>query len=498
MNLRFAYISMFTESCLVFYIFIMTIKELEKVSDFEWVYSKRGSMNSDIRFFCSKEILESMDQAVLDQAVNVSHLPGVVGDVVVLPDAHWGYGFPIGSVAAFDEDEGVVTVGGVGFDINCGVRTLRTNLVYHKLSEKDIEKLAQRLFENIPAGLGKEGKINLSRKELNKVMLEGARWCLENGFATEEDIEFTEERGRVGGAVPDYVSEEAIEREECQIGTLGSGNHYLEVQVVEEIYDGDIAQVYGLFEGQLVMTIHCGSRGFGHQINTDFLKIFRTAVEKYKIPIKEKELLCAPIKSKEGEMYLGAVRCAINYAFANRQVITHLVRETVKKIFRNVEVSLLYDVAHNTVKEEVHIVNGKKRKVFVHRKGSTRGFGQGKEGIPKKYSEVGQPVIVGGSMGTASYILAGTDLAMEKTFGSTIHGAGRTLSRNQAKKNFPYEKVVKQLEMKGIRLMSASKQGVAEEAPQAYKDIDEVVKSIAKSGISTKVAKLRPIISIKG
>ncbi len=476
----------------------MTIKELEKVSDFEWVYRKRGSMNSDIRFFCSKEILESMDQAVLDQAVNVSHLPGIVGDVIVLPDAHWGYGFPIGSVAAFDEDEGVVTVGGVGFDINCGVRTLKTNLIYYKLSDRDIETLAKKLFENIPAGLGREGKIKLSRKELNKVMVEGVRWCLENGFATKEDIEFTEERGRVSGAVPDYVSDEAVEREEGQIGTLGSGNHYLEVQVVEEIYNSDIARVYGLFEGQVVMTIHCGSRGFGHQINADFLKVFRGAVEKYKIPIKEKELLCAPVRSKEGQMYLGAVRCAINYAFANRQMITHLVRETVKKIFRDVEVELLYDVAHNTVKEETHVINGKKKKVFVHRKGSTRGLGAGVEGIPKKYLEVGQPVIVGGSMGTASYILAGTEVAMEKTFGSTIHGAGRTLSRNQAKKNFPYEKVVKQLEMKGIKLMSASKQGVSEEAPQAYKDIEEVVKAISSSSISTKVAKLRPIVSIKG
>jgi len=473
------------------------MKDLDKISDFEWLYPKRGLMNSNVRFFCSQEILENMDQSVLDQAINVAHLPGIVGDVIILPDAHWGYGFPIGSIAAFGE-EGVVTVGGVGFDINCGVRTLKTNLNYHNLSKKDIEKLAMKLFESVPAGLGKDGKIKLSRKELNKVVVEGAKWCLENGFAIDEDVEFTEENGSIEGAVVDYVSEEAIEREKGQIGTLGSGNHYLEVQVVEEIFNNNIADVYGLFEGQVVVTIHCGSRGFGHQINTDFLKIFRESIEKYKINVKEKELLCAPIQSKEGQMYLGAVRCAINYAFANRQIITHLVRNTMKRVFKESEVSVLYDVAHNTVKEEIHTIEGRKERVFVHRKGSTRGFGPNAIGIPEKYSKVGQPVIIGGSMGTYSYILAGTELAMEKTFGSTIHGAGRALSRNQAKKNFPYEKVVKQLEMKGIKLVSSSKQGVSEEAPQAYKDIDIVVRSISSSGISLKVAKLKPIISIKG
>ncbi len=475
----------------------MNIKVLEKVNEFEWVYNKKGEMNAGIRFFCSREVLENMDDAVLDQAINVSHLPGIVGDVIILPDSHWGYGFPIGSVASFSE-EGVFTVGGVGFDINCGVRTIKTNLKISEVSKKDLDTLAKKLFENIPAGLGREGNIKLSKKELFKVLTEGVKWCLENGYASKEDIENIEENGTIEGAIPEYVSQEAIEREKGQLGTLGSGNHYLEVQVIDEIYNKRIAKIFGLFEGQIVVTIHCGSRGLGHQINTDFIKTFSLAVEKYKIPIKEKELVCAPITSKEGQMYFGAVKCAINYAFANRQVITHLIRQTFKKVFRDADLTLLYDIGHNTVKEEIHIVNNRKEKVYVHRKGSTRGFGPNSIGIPEKYLETGQPVIVGGSMGSSSYILAGTTTSMTKTFGSTVHGAGRALSRNQSKKNFPYEEVIKQLENKGIKVMSSSKAGISEEAPQAYKDIDSVIESITLANISTKVAKLKPIISVKG
>ncbi|MGB9620913.1 MAG: RtcB family protein [Brevinematia bacterium] len=476
----------------------MDLRNLEKIDDNEWVFRKKDKMNTDIRLFGLKEILQSMDEAVLTQAINVAHLPGIVGDVIVLPDAHWGYGFPIGSVAGFNEEEGVFTVGGVGFDINCGVRTIKTNLNINKVSRNDLEKLAKKLFENIPAGLGRDGDIKLSKKELFKVATEGVKWCLENGYAEEEDIENIEENGTIEGAIPDYISQEAIEREKGQLGTLGSGNHYLEVQVVEEIYNQSIAEKFGLFKDQLVITIHCGSRGFGHQINTDFIRIFSNAVEKYKIPINEKELVCAPISSKEGKMYLGAVKCAINYAFANRQVITHLVRKTFKKIFREVKLEILYDVGHNTVKEEVHVIDGRKRKVYVHRKGSTRGFGPNSIGIPHKYIEVGQPVIVGGSMGTPSYILCGTEVAEVKTLGSTIHGAGRSLSRNQAKKNFSYEKITKQLESKGIILISASKGGIVEEAPQAYKNIETIIESISQSGISKKIAKLRPVVNIKG
>ncbi|MFN4244942.1 MAG: RtcB family protein [Brevinematia bacterium] len=475
----------------------MNIKLLEKINDFEWIYSKRDNMNCGIRFFCSKEVLENMDDAVLNQAINVSHLPGIVGDVIILPDSHWGYGFPIGSVAAFSE-EGVFTVGGVGFDINCGVRTVKTNLKFGEISRKDLETLAKKLFENIPSGLGREGNIKLSRKELFKVLTEGVKWCLENGYANKDDIDNIEENGTLEGAIPEYISEEAIEREKGQLGTLGSGNHYLEVQVVDRIFNNKIAKIFGLFEGQIVVTIHCGSRGFGHQVNTDFIRIFSKAVEKYKIPIKEKELVCAPIQSEEGQRYFGAVKCAINYAFANRQVITYLVRKTFKKIFKDVELDLLYDIGHNTVKEEIHTINNRKEKIYIHRKGSTRGFGQNVIGIPEKYLETGQPVIVGGSMGSSSYILAGTKEAMTKTFGSTVHGAGRTLSRNQSKKNFPYETIVKQLENKGIIVMSSSKAGISEEAPQAYKDIDNIIDSITSSNISTKVAKLKPIISIKG
>lgn len=475
----------------------MKTTNIEMVNEYEWIYKRREGMNTNIRFFCSKEILEGMDDAVLTQAINVSYLPGIVGDVIVLPDAHWGYGFPIGCVTAFDED-GVFTVGGVGFDINCGVRTLKTDLEFGRISKRDLELLSKKLFETIPAGLGRDGDIKLSKKELFKVLTEGVKWCLDNGYAEREDIENIEENGTVESAIPDYISEEAIEREKGQLGTLGSGNHYLEVQVVDEIYNRSIAEVFGLFEGQIVITIHTGSRGFGHQVNTDFIRIFLNAVEKYKIPIKEKELACAPIKSDEGRRYLGAVKCAINYAFANRQVITYLVRKVFKKVFRNTSVEILYDVGHNNVKEEFHSIDGKRKKVFVHRKGSTRGFGPGTPGIPEKYSETGQPVIVGGSMGSFSYILSGTDVAMEKTFGSTIHGAGRSLSRNQAKKNFPYEKIIKQLESKGITVLSSSKAGISEEAPQAYKDIDKVIESVSSSRISNKVARLRPIITIKG
>ncbi|MCS7298670.1 MAG: RtcB family protein [Spirochaetia bacterium] len=475
----------------------MKTTNIEMVNEYEWIYKRREGMNTNVRFFCSKEILEGMDDAVLTQAINVSYLPGIVGDVIVLPDAHWGYGFPIGSVTAFDEN-GVFTVGGVGFDINCGVRTLKTDLQLGRISKKDLELLSKKLFETIPAGLGKDGDIKLSKKELFKVLTEGVKWCLDNGYAEREDIENIEENGTVESAIPDYISEEAIEREKGQIGTLGSGNHYLEVQVVDEIYNRSIAEVFGLFEGQIVITIHTGSRGFGHQVNTDFIRIFLNAVEKYKIPIKEKELACAPIKSDEGRRYLGAVKCAINYAFANRQIITYLVRKVFKKVFRNTSVEILYDVGHNNVKEELHNIDGKRKKVFVHRKGSTRGFGPGTLGIPEKYSKTGQPVIVGGSMGSFSYILSGTDIAMEKTFGSTIHGAGRSLSRNQAKKNFPYEKIIKQLENRGITVLSSSKAGISEEAPQAYKDIDKVIESVSSSRISNKVARLRPIITIKG
>ncbi len=476
----------------------MTVAHLEKISDNEWLFPKRDEMKTDVRFLCSGELLETMDEAVLKQAVNVASLPGIVSDVLVLPDAHWGYGFPIGSTAAFDPDEGVFSVGGVGFDINCGVRTIKTNLSLENLSEKDIEVISKKLFENVPAGLGRDGEIKLSTRELRKVMTEGSKWCLEEGYATEEDIENTEENGTIEGAIPEYVSEKAIEREKGQIGTLGSGNHYLELQVVEEIFDKNIANVMGLFKNQIVLTMHCGSRGFGHQVNSDYIEVFAKAVEKYKISIRDKELVCAPIKSKEGEMYLGAVRCAINYSFANRQVITYLVRKTLRKIFRDVDVGVLYDVAHNTVKKEIHKIGDTKRVVFVHRKGSTRSFGSGSIGLPRRYLDIGQPVIVGGSMGTYSYILLGTEMAMEKSLGSTIHGAGRALSRRQALKSFPYKKVLEDLERRGIKVLSHSKEGISEEAPQAYKDINEVIKPLTELGISKKVCKLRPLVSIKG
>lgn len=477
----------------------MELKKLEKISEVEWLIPKHGDMNVNARIIANKRLVEEMDDMVYTQIVNVASLPGIVGEALVLPDAHWGYGFPIGAVAAFDPNEGgVVTVGGVGFDINCGVRTMTTNLTYKDVKEK-IKELVDKLFVRVPSGLGSKGEIYLSNKEAKEVMVKGARWVIERGYGIPEDLEYIENGGVIEGADPEAVSPRAIERERDQMGTLGSGNHYLEVQIVEEVYDEAVAKVFGLFKDQVVITFHCGSRGFGHQIGTDYLKTLSEASRKYGIKIREKELVAAPINSQEGRRYISAVKCGINFAFANRQVIAHLIRQTVQEVFgKEVVVKTLYDIGHNTLKEEEHIVDGKLKKLIVHRKGSTRGFGPGRKEIPEAYRNVGQPIIVGGSMGTPTYILVGTSLAMKKTFGSTVHGAGRTMSRNQATKSWRGEQIVEDLMKKGIYVRAKSLSGVAEEAPQAYKNIDEVIESITMSGVSKKVAKLKPIGNIKG
>lgn len=476
----------------------MELKKLIKISDYEWEIPKSGDMRVPGRIFGSQRLIEEMDEMVYQQVCNVASLPGIVKASIAMPDAHWGYGFPIGGVAAFDPEEGgIISVGGVGYDISCGVRTLLSPLTKEEV-EPYLEKLVKELFETVPSGVGSEGEIKLSPTQLDEVLVGGARWAVERGYGEPEDLEYIEEKGCMEGADPSFVSLEAKKRQHRQVGTLGSGNHYLEVQYVAEIYDEKVAQAFGLFRNQVVVTIHCGSRALGHQIATDYLPILAKAARKYGIPIKEKELVCAPIESEEGKQYFKAMCCGINCALANRQVITHLVREVFKDLFPGVHLKLLYDVSHNTCKVEYHVVNGKRKRLYVHRKGATRAWGPGRPELPPAYREVGQPVIIGGSMGTASYILVGTKEGEEKAFGSACHGAGRTMSRNQAIKSFRAEEIVERLRKRGIIVMGKSKKGLAEEAPEAYKDVTQVIESTCKAGLTKKVAKLLPMGCIKG
>lgn len=476
----------------------MELKKLVKVSEYEWEIPKTGNMRVPGKIFATQELIEEMDEKVYEQLSNVAELPGIVKAAIAMPDAHWGYGFPIGGVAAFDPDAGgVISVGGVGYDISCGVRTLLSPLT-KKDVEPYLEELVRELFETVPSGVGSEGEIKLSPSQLDEVLVGGAKWAVEKGYGEPEDLEYIEENGCMPGADPSYVSMEAKKRQHRQVGTLGSGNHYLEVQYVAEVYDREVANAFGLFEGQVVVSIHCGSRALGHQIATDYLPILAKAAKKYGIPIKEKELVCAPINSEEGQSYFKAMCCGINCALANRQVITHLVREVFKGFFPGVHLSLLYDVSHNTCKVEYHEVDGRRMKLYVHRKGATRAWGPGRKELPEKYRKVGQPVIIGGSMGTASYILVGTKEGEEKSFGSCCHGAGRTMSRNQAIKSFRADEIVERLRKRGIIVMGKSKKGLAEEAPEAYKDVSEVIEATCKAGLTKKVAKLLPLGCIKG
>jgi tRNA-splicing ligase RtcB len=476
----------------------MELKKLHKISDYEWEIPKTGDMRVPGKIFGSQKLIEEMDDMVYQQVCNVASLPGIVKASIAMPDAHWGYGFPIGGVAAFDPEEGgIISVGGVGYDISCGVRTLLSPLTKKEI-EPYLEKLVKELFETVPSGVGSEGEIKLSPTQLDEVLVGGAKWAVEKGYGYPEDLEYIEEKGCMEGADPSYVSMEAKKRQHRQVGTLGSGNHYLEIQYVAEIYDRKVASAFGLFEGQVVVSIHCGSRALGHQIATDYLPVLAKAARKYGIPIKEKELVCAPIESEEGKAYFKAMCCGINCALANRQVITHLVREVFKDLFPGVYLRLLYDVSHNTCKVEYHMVNGKRKKLYVHRKGATRAWGPGRPELPEAYREVGQPVIIGGSMGTASYILVGTTRGEEKAFGSACHGAGRTMSRHQAIKSFRAEELIERLRKKGIIVMGKSKKGLAEEAPEAYKDVSLVIEATCKAGLTKKVAKLLPLGCIKG
>jgi tRNA-splicing ligase RtcB len=458
----------------------------------------RGGMRVPAVMFGSRELVRALDDTASKQIANVARLPGIVGAAYAMPDAHMGYGFPIGGVAAFDPLEGgVISAGGVGYDIACGVRTLVTGIRADDLRPV-LERLADRLYAVIPAGVGKTGDLALKGRDMDAMLAGGAAWAVKEGFGEQVDLERIEDGGRAEGADPSLVSDAAKKRQLAETGTLGSGNHYLEIQVVETVHDRKAAAVYGLAEGEVVVSIHCGSRGLGHQVASDYLARMRHKAPKYGIDLPDPELACAPIQSGLGQEYLAAMRAGVNCALANRQVLTHLVREVFAEFFPKNWPRILYDVAHNTCKEEAHLVDGKPRRVFVHRKGATRAWGPNHPELPAWLRGVGQPMPVGGSMGTASYVLAGTDESMERSFGSSCHGAGRSLSRSQALKRWKGRDVLETLARQGIIVRCHGFKGVSEEAPGAYKDIDEVVASCVGAGIAAIVARMRPLACVKG
>ena len=474
----------------------MDPSQLTQQSEFEWRIEAHGKMRVPAVIFASEELIRDMDEKVGEQISNVASLPGIVNAAYAMPDAHWGYGFPIGGVAAFDPDAGgVVSAGGVGFDISCGVRTLHTGL---KLGDIEPAKpaLADALFEHIPAGLGSTGAITLNAEEMDAMLAGGARWAVERGYGDAADLARIEERGSMSGARPACVSDRAKKRQKKEMGTLGSGNHYLEVQEVVEVLDPATAAAFGLEKGDVVVSVHCGSRGLGHQIGTEYLREMAIAAADFGIALPDRELACAPINSETGQNYLGAMRAAMNCALANREIITHLAREVFADLLPEARLELLYDVSHNTCKLEAHEVNGKGMDLFVHRKGATRAFGPGHPDLPEALRDAGQPVLIGGSMGTASYILTGMTSGL--AFDSSCHGAGRAMSRRAAKKLWQGKTLVAELAAKGILIRSPSFRGVAEEAPGAYKDVGDVVTAADHAGLSRTVAKLHPLICVKG
>jgi tRNA-splicing ligase RtcB len=448
--------------------------------------------------YADEGLLRDIDDKVYEQAANVATLPGIVGASYAMPDAHWGYGFPIGGVAAFDpEAGGIVSAGGVGFDISCGVRTMLTGLAVGDVLRMQ-KALADSLYRQIPAGLGSKGAITLDAAEMDAMLARGARWAIEHGWGEWLDLERIEEGGMMAGARPECISERAKERQRREMGTLGSGNHYLEVQAIAEIYDAEVARAFGLAQDNVVVTIHCGSRGLGHQIGTEFLKEMVIAAAEEGIELPDRELACAPITSEVGDRYLGAMRGAINCALANREILGHYARRVFGHFFPECDLELLYDVSHNTCKVEPHAVDGKQRELFVHRKGATRAFGPGHPALPADLRGVGQPVLIGGSMGTGSYILVGTATSEQKAFSSACHGAGRALSRHAALKRWSGRALIDELAEQGIVIRSPSARGVAEEAPGAYKDVGAVVAAAEHAGLARRVARLRPLICIKG
>ena len=480
-------------------------KPLEKIDDYRWRMPKsyKTGMRVPGIIYTDEDMLKQlMKEQALEQVANVAFLPGIVDYSLAMPDIHWGYGFPIGGVAATRVDDGVVSPGGVGFDINCGVRLLRTNLTKEEVYPR-IKELIDSLYNNVPSGVGSKGKIRLRGGEINEVMVKGSRWAVEKGYGRPEDLDTTEERGEMPRADPARVSGRARERGTPQLGTLGSGNHFLEVALVDHIYEPDIANVMGINQiGQVMLYIHCGSRGLGHQVADDYIKEMVRAMTKYGISLPDRQLACSPVKSPEGQAYLAAMRCAANYAWANRQCITHWVRQSFCQILGKSEkeagLELIYDVTHNIAKIEEHKVAGQKQKLCVHRKGATRAFPAGHPDVPAKYAKIGQPVLIPGDMGRVSYVLVGTEQAMEETFGSTCHGAGRVQSRTAAKKHLNGRAVLESLQSRGITVRAGSLPGLAEEASEAYKDVTSVVEVTHRAGISKIVARTRPIGVIKG
>ncbi|MEK6976925.1 MAG: RtcB family protein [Candidatus Hydrothermarchaeota archaeon] len=480
--------------------------EIKRIAECVWEIppTEKEGMLVPARIYATEKLLKEMDQGVFEQVTNVACLPGIQRFSYCMPDGHWGYGFPIGGVAAFDPETGVISPGGIGFDINCGMRLVRTNLTLREVRPR-IRELVDALFRSVPAGVGSKGMLKLSPGEFKEMMHLGARWCVEKGYGWERDLERIEEYGCIKGADPEKVSDHAMKRGIGQLGTLGSGNHYLEVQVASaaEIYDPQTAKAFGIEDAdQIFVMFHCGSRGFGHQVATDYLKVFDGAMKKYGITVRDRELACAPFRSQEGQDYYKAMACAANNAFANRQMILHRVREAFSQVFgRDAEalgMDIVYDVAHNIAKVERHRIDGGMKDVVVHRKGATRCFGPGREELPPIYRDIGQPVILGGSMETGSYVLVGTERAMEETFGSTAHGSGRTMSRAAAKRKVMGGELQKSLEKRGIIVKAVSMSGLAEEAGFAYKNISEVVEALECAGITRKVVGLKPLGNVKG
>jgi len=479
---------------------------IKQVSEVAWEIptSYKPGMQVPARLYASKKLLDSMDSGVIEQVTNVACLPGIVRYAYAMADAHWGYGFPIGGVAAFDPEKGVISPGGIGFDINCGMRLIRTNLSFSEVKPK-IKELVDLIFDLVPAGVGVKGSQNFGQSQMGDITSLGVKWCAENDLAWEDDPQHVEEGGFIKGADITKVSRQALSRGTSQFGTLGSGNHYLEIQVVdpERHLDRDLAKEFGIVhDDQVMVMIHCGSRGFGHQVCTDYLRVFESGMKRFGIEVRDRDLACVPFSSKEGQDYYAAMVCAANFAFVNRQIIVNRVRDAFSGVFHRdaeaLDMHLIYDVCHNVAKVETHTYDGTKAKVLVHRKGATRSFGPGNPDVPAPYRKIGQPVIIGGSMETGSYLLVGTQKAMTETFGSTAHGSGRTMSRTAAKREVRGSELQRKMLDRGIYVKAATMDGLAEEAGMAYKDISEVVETMDRAGISKKVAALRPVGNIKG
>jgi tRNA-splicing ligase RtcB len=473
----------------------MDAQLLTRKSDYEWWIEPTGQMRVPGILYASKPLIEGMDDKVREQLTNVATLPGIQRAAYAMPDAHWGYGFPIGGVAAFDPKEGgVISAGGVGFDISCGVRALRTALTAGQLEPIKAE-LAEALFADVPAGVGSTGTISLGEAEMDQMLRGGAQWAVARGYGQAEDLDRIEENGCAADARPEFVSHEAKKRQAREMGTLGSGNHYLEVQRIAQIYDTATATAFGLRQDEVVVSIHCGSRGLGHQIGTDYLKTM--VIQGYR-PIPDRELACAPINSELGQHYIGAMRAGVNCALANREIITHLVQGAFRGVIPGAQLTLLYDVSHNTCKIENHVVDGVSRELFVHRKGATRSFGPGHPDLPAALRDIGQPVLIGGTMGTESYVLVGTGEGEQLAFSSACHGAGRSMSRTQATKHWRGLQLVDELREHGVLIRTRSYRGVAEEAPGAYKDVNAVAEAAERARLARRVARLVPIVCVKG